>query len=166
MAKGAWTDESRGKDHHDPGNDVFNEWWPDLPKFVRVVRTGDWLSYKNKGNVLEMAAGVSFCAATGERFLIHLDMGRLHFTSIRSRDAWARVWAIFHLLGSGPEVAPECVGFAGTLAGNRIPWTPDDNQRAVTRPTTGSELYDGMCGLHGPWGEALQAVTWGPDDDP
>ena len=111
-------------------------------------------------------AGISFCAATGERFLIHLDMGRLHFTSIRSHDAWARVWAIFHLLGLGPEVAPECVGFAGFLAGDRIPWTPDDNQRAVMRPTRGSELYDGMRGLHGPRGEALQAVTWGPNDDP
>ena len=69
-------------------------------------------------------------------------------------------------MGLGPEVAPECVGFAGTLAGSRIPWTPDNNQRPVTRPTTGSEFYDGMYGVHGPRGEALQAVTWGIDEDP
>ena len=122
-ARGAWIDHARGMDHHDPGNEKFNEWWPDLPRFVRLVGA-EWLSFKNKGNVLEAAAGLSFCAATGERFLILLDMGRLHFTSIRSRDAWARVWAIFHLLGLGPEVSPECVGFVGTLAGSGIPWTP------------------------------------------
>ena len=156
---------ARGLDHHDPGNKTLNDCWPHLPLYQEGVHSADSLNYKSIGDALEQAAGISFCSATGERCLIHNNMGRLHFPSLRSRDAWARVWALFHLLGLGAEVVPECVEFAGVVAGHRIPWQPGDGQEGIRASTRGSSRYEDMVGLHGPDGEAVATITWGPDED-
>ena len=76
--RGAWMDFARGQDHDDPGNQVLNRWWPSLRSYAAGVRDAEKLGWKSVGDALEQACGISFCAATGERFLIHNDMGRLH----------------------------------------------------------------------------------------
>ena len=165
VSKGAWIDIARGLDHHDPGNRTLNEWWPFLPLYKEGVHSADGLNHKSVGDALEQAAGISFAAATGERFLVHNNMGRLHFPTIRARDAWARVWALFHRLGLGPGVAPECVGYAGLVAEHRILWRPCEDQAPIQAPTRGLGTYEEMAGMHGPNGEAAGVITWGPDEE-
>ena len=81
----SWIDYSRGTACHDPGNEVLSGWLDELPEFERLTQAQD-LAVRTRGNLVEAAAGLAFNASTGERFLVHLDMGRLHFCSWDSRD--------------------------------------------------------------------------------
>ena len=79
-----------------------------------------WWNENDRGDAMDIAAGISFAAATGERYLRHLNMGRLEFGSLASYQAWGEAWPAFAALGLGPGVPPECLGFAGVLDVSRI----------------------------------------------